>query len=207
MSPDARREDYWNEIENSQRTVGDLIREKVEADGWSPHAIVRAGESESTDYLIVICSQARDAGLILREGYVTVPDDAEDADAVKWGQCHDRRVSGPLAQGLVRGYARASNDDLASDANADPLLIDAIGEEIEDDPDVLAEPIGDHPDADRSSDHDRGRSAAAQSGSSETVECQLTGEQVPKSEAINLGDALGTDHWVSKAAKNGETDE
>ena len=188
MSPaptDARREDYWGQVEASQTSIGDVLTDKIKADEWSPHALIEAGKDGSTLFVLAICSRKGDH-MILREGYLVVDID-DDRPAPKWIKTHDRRVNGSLSQALIRGYARASNDELGGD-NPDPLLLGATTEAVEDDPDELTTPIGDHP--------DKGRVG-------ETVICSLTDREVPKSEAVNIGEALGIEKWVAKSLANG----
>ena len=196
MSPaptDARRQDYWDRVEAAQASLSDVAAAKVREDGWTVHTLIKAGEADGTTYLIAIASQARDRGMILREGYLSV----EDGEDPAWTSVHDRRVNGPLAQALLRGYARADNDRLGAEDVADPLLLDATGDAVEDDPAALTEPIGEHPDAEHYADEDR-TVADADVAEGGTVVCEVTGETIPQSEAVNIGAALGVEKWVAK---------
>ena len=203
MSPDptdARKQDYWSRVEESQTSIADLAEAKVREDGWTIHALIKAGEADGTLYLIAIASQPRDAGMILREGYLAA--DVEDPDP-SWTTTHDRRVNGPLAQALLRGYARTSNDRLGAEDNPDPVVLDATGERVEDDPAALTEPIGEHPDAEHYADEDR-TVADADVDKSGSVVCEVTGETIPMSEAVNVGEPLGVEKWVAKSVSGGD---
>lgn len=193
---DARKQDYWQRVAESQTSRAEMIREHVESDGWTAHTLIEAGEANGVMFVIVIASQARDAGMMLREGYVAV----EDGERPRWTSTHDRRVNGPLAQALLRGYARTSNDRLGAEDADDPLVLGATGSAVEDDPESLTESIGEHPDAERYADEDR------ETAQTDTVTCEVTDEEVPREDAVNIGAALGVEKWVSQRFA-GETDE
>lgn len=193
---DARREDYWSEIEDAPN-VRDLIRSKAESDDWSVHALILAGEDDGTRFVLVVRSAVRDSGLILSERYMTVPDDVERESDLTWSSNGiERRIGGDLPTALLRSYARVSNDRLAANDLADPVCFDATGADLGEQPDKLLAPIS----------PDRAKTVAA-SESNGTVECELCGQPVEREDAVNVGGALGVDHWTHKGECPTEGDE
>lgn len=190
-----RKEGYWSELSESQQTVVDCIRQIEREDDWTVHAVILSGKSESDHFGTVIRSKVGDSGLLLSERMVKVPKSATSGDDIRMlDNKIIRRVSGPLAQALVRGYARANNDRLAAEELGNPLALSAIGSEIEEDPDELGKF--------RSPD-DQIRERRT---SKELVECENCGEPVSKSDAINVGGGLGLDHWVHQNCGGGSNE-
>lgn len=179
--PFARGETYWEDLDEQRPAVIEMI-EQAESE-WTIHAVVASGQSEDAVFVCVIKSMVGDSGLILSERMMRVPNDIESSDDL--GMLDNgihRRVTGPVAQALVRGYARTDNDRLAASDNADPLVMDAIGDDVEDDPAYLTEGSDDP--------HDKYRDDPV------THDCAACGEQVSESAGTNMGAALGTDLWV-----------
>ena len=190
---EARREDYWERIEEAD-TLKRRLTEKCHADGWTPHALIAAGETDDgTLFVSVIRSKVREQGLILSERYAVIDPDREN---IKWSsEGVERRVNGPIAQALARAYARASNDPYAAnpehDDLSDPLTLGVRSGAVEDDPDTLTAPIS--PD----------KSHHAVSDDDGELTCEECGYPInDKSEAINMGDGLGQDYWIHKSCPN-----
>lgn len=191
---DARREGYWSDVEDTP-TLRDVIRAKAEGDGWSVHSLVLSGSEDGTLFVLVVRSAVRDSGLILSERYMTVPEDATDESDLSWSSNGiERRIGGDLPQALIRSYARVSNDRLAADDLDDPVVMDARDADVENDPDELTTPIS----------PDKGRSIDARESRNGPVECEICGESADKSDAVNIGGALGTDYWVHERCQGDE---
>ena len=186
-TPQVNRMDYWEQLDASQQTVVEAIDNAEQ--GWTVHAVVISGESADDLFATVIRSREGDEGLLLSERMVRIPKEISDPSEIGMlDNTITRRVCGPLAQALLKGYARADNDGLDPDEqDAPPLTLDARGE-LSEDPSELLDGIGEDP-------HERRRKAARES-STEYVECVECGEQAEKSDAVNLGSALGKDSWV-----------
>lgn len=188
--PQAMPHTYWDDLAASQKTVVEAIEQVEGEDDWTIHAVVLSGESSTGYFACVVRSKVGDSGLLLSERMVRIPKEGFDGpdDLDMLDNRIMRRVSGPLAQALTKAYARTTNDRLAADdLEADPVALSAIGEEVEHDPEELG-PIADDP-------HEEIRESKT-----EYVECIECGEEVAKSEAINIGGALGVDQWVHRGA-------
>jgi hypothetical protein len=182
-----RAEGYWSALNESRKSIVSMIESVEGRDGWTIHAVVASGDSKDAVYAVVIRSMVGESGLLLSERMVRIPHDISSSEEL--GMLDNgihRRISGPLAQALVRGYARADNDRFAADDNPDPLALDAIGEQVDDAPDWMVEEETPHEDF-------------RPSGS--THECAACGESVSERSGINIGDALGIDKWVHESCE------
>ena len=213
---DARREDYWEGLEEAD--ADELTLERVAVakcgDEWSPHAVVYAGEDdEGTEYLLVVRSRIGDSGsLILSERYVAVPADLEEVDDARWlGNGIERRVNGRLTTALVRAYARADNDTLA-DPQGPPALLDGTvdGETDPTESDALERPLLEpepeaEPEPAEKTGDGRRRSARETvdphaGARREAYQCVECGKYGTPDDLVNLGSALGEDQWVHERA-------
>lgn len=186
-TPQAMHEGYWSEIDAVTETVVDGI-EEAETD-WTIHAVVLSGESDSAHFAVVVRSRVGNSGLLLSERMVRIPKDAEGPEDIGFTEngIH-RRVSGPLARALTRAYARADNDDLASnELESDPLALSAIGTDVEENPEELG-PFKTHP-------HDEIRERREQQQREQQPDCEKCGKPVDPEHGVNMGGG-GLQLWV-----------
>lgn len=188
---DARKEDYWEQVEQDAQTVADLL--VAESGEWTLHGVSLVGREPSRDllHLLAVRSRLGDSGLLLAVGYVSV--ETETAD-VRWSGDNTcmMRVQGPLTQALLRMLARTDSEGLAGEQQ-EPLLLDALDRsDVEDDPDVLTTPLREPSEAPQESAeriHD-------QSMADSEVRCARCESVRERSECENIGGGDLGDVWV-----------
>ena len=191
---DARKEDYWERVEQDPETVADLLL--AESDEWTIHGISLVGEQSERDllHLLVVRSRLGESGLLLSVGYCSV--DRSTAE-VRWSGDNNciMRVSGPVTKALLQMLGRADAEGLAGEQQ-DPLLIDALDRaDPERDPERLTTPLVRSTktvEAQREAQSDR---MADKSMKDSEQRCQRCGAVREKSEMDSFSGELG-DVWV-----------
>jgi hypothetical protein len=190
--PQARREDYWEGVEDDAQTVLDQLRD--DADEYDVLAVDVAGSDESVLFLLVLRRKVNEGGnLILSERYYRYDTDERQGTWLSNGI--ERRINGSLATVLKVVYSALSNGDLDADS---PMLVDSRGDGLDYQPDELTTPVGtlEADDVENDRDRDPRLKQSASGEAVETVECEECGGNVERADAINLGGALGSDVWV-----------
>lgn len=212
--PQAMREDYWESLGASESLL-DVVQEAA-GDDWDVRAVDVAGETESgVLFLLVVRQRMGDNGsLILREGYARVDPDADRL--VSWTDNYvDRRIQGSLPKALLRIYAAI---DAGGATPEDPLVLDSRDHDLNDDPEIVVEGIGDEVEDEivDEDESDEGRVAPVDrttdphaGAERDAHRCSECGEVADKEDLVNMGGALGQDLWVHQRAcsEYGDDDE
>jgi hypothetical protein len=191
---EARRHDYWSEIEAEAATVLDQLRE--DADDWDILAVDLASDAEDGRVLFLLVirrKMSEDGNLLISERYYRY--DVMDREGSWLSNGIERRVTGSLATALKVLYAALENGDLDAD---DPMVMDSRGDGLDYDAEGLTAPVRDLRDHGDDGDLERDpRLKESGSGrTTATVTCEECGGEVAREEAINLGGAMGLDMWA-----------
>jgi hypothetical protein len=204
---DARREDYWSELEASETSVAELVAELLdeEDDGADLRALAAAGQEGDELFTLYVATKVRDDHLIMTQGYAKVNLTTLDAELGK--NKVRMRVQGSLVCALKVMYA-AIADEAATPEN--PMLVDARDVDgIRQQPELLSDPLADDPDEGRRERRDQraGRNPDLFEDQGEgPKECRACGEAVDPqgANAVNVGGPAGVDLWAHESCPDDE---
>lgn len=196
---DARREDYWSELEASETSVAELVAELLdeEDDGADLRALAAAGQEGDELFCLYVATKVRDSHLIMTQGYAKVNLTTLDAELGK--NKVRMRVQGSLLCALKVMYAAVADEAATPDS---PMLVDARDVDgIRQQPELLADPLADDPDEGRRERRDQrqGRNPELFEDQGEgPAECRACGEPVDPqgANAVNVGGPAGVDLWA-----------
>jgi len=206
-SHDARRQDYWQDVEREGSSLLDHVRR--DADEWDVRGLIVTGEDDDTLYILALRTRVGDAGLLLSERFYRF--DAAACEGEWTGNGVTRRVQGSLIPSLSVLYSALSNGDATAD---NPIQVDAREDGINHNPDMLTQPAGSLA-ADDDSEDDDGltqlredpdtrRSVEGQRTSQPaTVTCDTCEAEIARSEAVNMGAGVGVDLWICDGSHAG----
>lgn len=188
---DARREDYWETVEQDAQTVADLL--VAESGDWTLHGVALAGREPSRDllHLLAVRSRLGDSGLLLAVGYVSVETTSAD---VRWSgdQTCMMRVQGPITKALLQMIGRADAEGLAGE-QSEPLLLDVHDRsDVQRDPSVLDSPMRDGSESSSGSAERIHEQSMAES----EVRCGRCERVREQSQAENIGGGDLGDVWI-----------
>lgn len=203
----ARREDYWDQLEASDTTVRELVAELLdeEDEGANLRALTAAGQDGDDLYALYLACKTRDGNLILTQGYARV--DLATLEAGLGKNKVRMRVQGSLVPALRVMFAALDNGDATAES---PMLLDARSVDgIKHSPELLADPIADDPDEERRERRDQreGRNPELFADQGEgPQECQKCGADVDPSgaNAVNVGGPAGVDLWVHENCEDAQ---
>jgi len=201
--PQAKRHDYWENVEADASTVLDQLRE--DADDWDILAVDLASDAEEGDVLFLLAIRRKvseDGNLLISERYYKY--DVLDREGTWLSNGIERRVTGSLGTALKVLYSALEKGDLDPD---DPMFMDSREDGLDYDAEDLTTPVRDlRDDGDDGPDLDRDPrlKESGKGRTSNTVTCEECGSEVAREDAINMGGALGLDVWVCEGEHVGQ---
>ena len=201
--PEARRQDYWEEIEAEASTVLDQLRE--DADKWDILAVDLASDAEDGRVLFLLVIRRKvseDGNLLISERYYRY--DVMDREGTWVSNGIERRVTGSLSTALKVLYAALENGDLDAD---DPMVMDSRGDGLDyaaEGVTALVRDLRDDGDDDGDMERDPRLKESVEGRTTNTVTCTECGGEVPREEAVNLGGGIGVDVWTCEGKHVGQ---